>query len=120
MEYLSIISVPAIVAAVYAIIEVIKKATNNNEKVSHFYPLIGLVLGVISGVICYYFIPDIIAAPNVVLAIVLGGASGLAATGTNQVIKQLKKQNNMTYSLSEFILVGFFHFLLAKASRLPI
>ncbi len=34
---------------------------------------------------------DIIAAPNVVLAIVLGGASGLAATGTNQVIKQLKK-----------------------------
>jgi len=48
-------------------------------------------LGVISGVICYYFIPDIIAVPNVVLAIVLGGASGLAATGTNQVIKQLKK-----------------------------
>jgi hypothetical protein len=93
MEYLSIISVPAIVAAVYAIIEVIKKATNNNEKVSHFYPLIGLVLGVISGVICYYFIPDIIAAPNVVLAIILGGASGLAATGTNQILKQLTDKN---------------------------
>lgn len=89
MEYLNLISVPAIVGAVYAIIEVIKKATNNNEKVSHFYPLIGLFLGLVAGLVCFYFIPDIIAAPNVVVALVIGASSGLAATGTNQAIKQL-------------------------------
>ena len=89
MDYLSLISVPAIVAAVYAIIEILKKATKNSEKVSHFYPLIASTVGAISGVICFYFIPDIIAASNVVVAILIGAASGLAATGTNQTFKQI-------------------------------
>ena len=92
MEFLTVISVPAIVAAVYAIIEVIKKATNNNEKLSHFYPLIGLVLGAVAGVVCFYFIPDTIAAPNIVVAIIIGASSGLAATGTNQIVKQLTEK----------------------------
>lgn len=91
MEYLNLISIPAIVTAVYLIIEVIKKATNNNEKVSHFYPLIGLALGVVSGVVCFFFIPDVIPAPNIVVAVIIGAASGLSATGTNQIIKQLNK-----------------------------
>lgn len=94
MEYLNLISIPAIVAAVYLLIEVIKKATKNNEKVSHFYPLIGLGLGIIAGIICFYFIPDIIPASNVMIAMVIGGASGLSATGTNQIFKQINKSKD--------------------------
>lgn len=92
MEYLSLISVPAIATAVYLLIEVLKKAVNNNEKVLRFVPLIALGLGAIGGVICYYFIPSTIPANNVVVAIIIGAASGLSATGTNQIIKQLTKE----------------------------
>ena len=91
MEYLNLISVPAIAIAVYFIIEAIKKAVNNNETFNRFIPLVSLSLGVISGVLCFYFIPTIIPAENIFIAIVIGGASGLSATGTNQVFKQLNK-----------------------------
>lgn len=91
MEYLNLISVPAIATAVYLLIEVLKKAFNNSEKFLRLIPLISLVIGVIAGVICFYFIPSIIPATNVVVAIIIGGASGLTATGTNQIVKQLTK-----------------------------
>ena len=91
MEYLNLISVPAIATAVYFLIEVLKKAFNNNEKFLRFIPLISLTIGVIAGIICYFFIPSIIPAPNIVVAIIIGGASGLTATGTNQIVKQLSK-----------------------------
>lgn len=89
MDYLNLISVPAIATAVYLLIEVLKKATSDNEKVKRFIPLIALGLGAIAGLICFYFIPAIIPATNVVVAIIVGAASGLTATGTNQIIKQL-------------------------------
>lgn len=91
MDYLNLISVPAIATAVYLIVEVLKKAFNNNEKFLRLIPLISLVIGIIAGVICFYFIPSIIPANNVVVAIIIGGASGLTATGTNQMVKQLSK-----------------------------
>ncbi len=89
MDYLNLISVPAIATAVYLLIEVLKKATSDSEKVKRFIPLIALGLGAIAGLICFYFIPAIIPATNVVVAIIVGAASGLTATGTNQIIKQL-------------------------------
>ena len=91
MDYLNLISVPAIATAVYLLIEVLKKAFNNNEKFLRFIPLISLTIGVISGIICFYFIPAIIPAPNIIVAIIIGGASGLTATGTNQIFKQFNK-----------------------------
>ena len=92
MDYLSLISVPAIATAVYLLIEVLKKAFNNNEKFLRLIPLIALALGIVSGVICFYFVPSIIPATNVVVAIIIGGASGLTATGTNQIVKQLTNE----------------------------
>ena len=89
MDYLNLISVPVIATAAYLLIEVIKKAVNQNEKFNRFIPLTALLLGIFSGIICYYFIPSIIPTENVIVAIIIGGASGLSATGTNQVIKQL-------------------------------
>ncbi|MGI6522817.1 MAG: hypothetical protein ACOX2Y_02930 [Christensenellales bacterium] len=43
------------------------------------------------GVIAFYAAPEIIPANNVLLALLIGGSSGLAATGTHQVFKQLHK-----------------------------
>lgn len=91
MDYLNLISVPAIASAVYLIIEVLKKAFNNSEKFLRLIPLVSLFIGAIAGVVCFFFIPSIIPATNVVVAIIIGAASGLTATGTNQIVKQLTK-----------------------------
>ncbi len=91
MELVNIVAVPAITAVIYTLIEVLKKALNNNEKFLRIIPLLALFLGAVSGIICYYFIPSIIQATNVVVAIIIGAASGLTATGTNQIFKQFNK-----------------------------
>ena len=90
---MNLISVPAIAAIVYWVINIIKHAVGENEKFKKFIPLIAAALGVICGIICYYAVPSIIPAPNIVEAIVIGGASGLTATGANQIIKQLGKKD---------------------------
>ena len=92
-QYLNLISVPAIAAIVYWVINIIKHAVGENEKFKKFIPLIAAALGVICGIICYYAVPSIIPAPNIVVAIVIGGASGLTATSANQIIKQLGKKD---------------------------
>ena len=93
-QYLNLISVPAIAAIVYWVINIIKHAVGENEKFKKFIPLIAAALGVVCGIICYYTVPSIIPAENIVVAIVIGGASGLTATGTNQIIKQLGKKDD--------------------------
>jgi len=94
--YLNVISVPAIAFVVYWVIAIIKYAVGENEKFKRFIPLIAAVLGVAGGIICFYALPDIIPADNVVVAIVIGGASGLTATATNQMIKQIAKKDEKT------------------------
>lgn len=101
MEYLELISVPAIVTVVYALIEIIKKCVGENEKFKRIIPLIATAIGVVCGVVCYFALPSIIPASNVVVAIVIGGASGLTATGTNQIIKQLGKKDGDDESKSD-------------------
>ena len=91
MDYLNLISVPAIATAVYLLIEVLKKAFYNNEKFLRLIPLISLGIGAIAWGGFFYFIPSIIPATNIVVAIIIGAASGLTATGTNQIFKQLNK-----------------------------
>ena len=93
-QYLNLISVPAIAAVVYWVINIIKHAVGENEKFKKFIPLIAAALGVVCGIICYYAVPSIIPAENIVVAIVIGGASGLTAMGTNQIIKQLGKKDD--------------------------
>lgn len=93
-QYLNLISVPAIAVVVYWVINIIKHAVGENEKFKKFIPLIAAALGVVCGIICYYAVPSIIPAENIVVAIVIGGASGLTATGTNQIIKQLGKKDD--------------------------
>lgn len=91
MENLTAITVPVIVSVVYALIGVITKATNESEKFKRFIPLLALIFGSILGGVLFVFEPSLIGANNAVVAILIGAASGLAATGTDQIFKQLGK-----------------------------
>lgn len=84
-------SVPAIAAIVYWLVNLIKYTTNNDERVKKFIPLISSVLGVIFGLICFFLVPNIMPTGNILVAIVIGAASGLSATGFHQIIKQIDK-----------------------------
>lgn len=92
-ELMRAVSVPAIVAIVYWIVNLIKYTTKNNEKVLTFIPLISAGLGILCGLIAFFIVPNIMPAENVVVAMVYGGASGLTATGFNQIIKQIGKSS---------------------------
>lgn len=92
-QYLELISVPAIAVVVYWVINLIKYTVGDNETFKRFIPLIATALGIVCGVVCFFLIPTIVPADNVLVAIVIGGASGLTATGTNQIIKQLTKND---------------------------
>ncbi len=91
MDYLNLISIPSIATIVYWIINIIKYTLNNNENFKRFIPLSATLLGAIFGTVAYYVFPEIIPAPNLIVAILIGASSGLTATGFNQTIKQLSK-----------------------------
>lgn len=89
---LEIVCVPVIVSLVFVLMEIYKKfIAKDNEILIRIIPIIAGVLGIIFGIICFYLIPSIISATNIGTAILIGAASGLSATGCNQIFKQLKK-----------------------------
>lgn len=89
---MEIICVPAIVSITYALIEAYKKwIAKGREKYLAFIPLVSLILGGVLGVAIFYIEPSLIIAKDVWWALVVGLCSGLSATGTNQVFKQLSK-----------------------------
>lgn len=90
-NYLELISVPAIATIVYWTIEIIKYALHESEKFKRLIPLIAAILGSCLGIGCFYLMPDIVPATNVFVAFFIGAASGLTATGANQIFKQLTK-----------------------------
>jgi len=98
MEYLELIAMPVIVAAVVGVLSLIKSALKDDSVVLKFFPLIGSGIGIILSIICYFVWPEIIIANSIAAAIKIGLASGLAATGTHQIFKQLlsKKQTDDT------------------------
>jgi len=86
-----IATIPALAAIVYTLIDITKTAMGGDEKFRRFIPLIACVLGAVCGVVAFYCVPGVMETENLLVAIVLGAASGLSATGTNQVAKQLTK-----------------------------
>jgi hypothetical protein len=85
---LEIATVPVIIAFCYLVGVCIKLF--KNEKLDDFIPGICIVLGAILGIVSFYTIPNLIPATDWLTATVIGGASGLAATGVNQLIKKAK------------------------------
>lgn len=90
-ELLTSMSVPVIVAIVYWVVNLIKYTVGENETFNRFIPLLSAVLGAVFSVVAYIFVPAVIPATSPLAAVVIGGASGLSATGFNQIIKQIKK-----------------------------
>lgn len=86
MEF-GVVTVAAITALVY-IIGLGVKATSLDDK---WIPVICGACGIILGIVALYTgVPDFPAADPLTAAAV-GGASGLAATGLHQAVKQLKE-----------------------------
>ena len=92
MEFLNeFAAVPAIGVIVYLIAEIFKVAANSRESWLKLIPVLCGVLGGVLGMLGWLFIPGYIPAENIFTAAAIGIISGLAATGANQIGKQLKK-----------------------------
>ncbi|MBR5144097.1 MAG: hypothetical protein IKW53_03505 [Clostridia bacterium] len=94
--FYEIATIPAIAAIVYTIIDIIKTAVGGAEKFKRFIPLASCALGAICGIVAFFCIPGVMETQNVLVAIILGAASGLSATGTNQAVKQLTSKSDNT------------------------
>ncbi len=80
-------TIPVIVVICYIAITAIK----STKIASKWYPIISCAIGMLTAVAMYYILPDFIGATSLVVAVISGAVSGLAATGSNQVLKQLMK-----------------------------
>lgn len=83
-----IVTVPVIVGFCYLVGFIIKLF--KNDKIDNLIPGICAITGLALGLVAFYTIPNLIPADNWLTASVIGGFSGLAATGVNQIVKKLK------------------------------
>lgn len=81
-----ITTIPAIIVIAYLVGMGCKAIDSIPDK---FIPVIVGVVGAILGVVGLYTMADF-PADNILNALAVGIASGLASTGVNQIVKQLK------------------------------
>lgn len=81
----------ASVAAITAICYVIGMALKAWGRVDKYIPCIMGALGMVLGAVGLYVMPDFPAA-DIITAIAVGAVSGWAATGINQIFKQLTSE----------------------------
>ena len=87
------IGIPIIVIISYMIGEVYKLISKNKDTYK-IIPIITTVCGGAIGVIIYYTNPSVLLNPSDVwTALLLGFISGSSSTGTNQIIKQVFKND---------------------------
>lgn len=89
MEIVGIASVAAITVIAYLIGEGIKVTGLDNK----WIPVICGICGGALGVVGMKIMPDF-PATDYITAVAVGIVSGLAATGANQIVKQMGKTNN--------------------------
>ena len=83
---MELIIIPTLTVICYLATEIFKLFVKKK-----YLPVISGTAGAILGVIAFYITPNLIENSNILTAISIGIVSGLAATGTNQIFKQLKK-----------------------------
>ena len=88
-----IVGVGAIAAICYAIGLTAKKCSKYVIGLDDFIPVICALSGAILGIVGYQVMPDY-PAHDPITAVAVGIVSGLAATGVNEAIKQLKGAKN--------------------------
>ena len=84
---MEIIGIPAIVVISYMITETFKLFINKK-----YLPIVAGISGGCLGVLSFLLQIDIMPANDIITALAIGIISGLAATGSNQIIKQIKKK----------------------------
>lgn len=83
-------SVPIIVVCCYIFGEIYKVVFKSKTEAYKFIPVLLAVIGGILGVVIFFTNPEMIFdAENVWIALGIGIVSGVSATGTNQIVKQL-------------------------------
>ena len=93
------VAIPAIVVIIYLIAYFLKQIPG--EIINRVLPAICGTLGLILGVVCFYTLPDFIAAENWLCAAAIGVVSGFSATGVNQAVKQINKFTTPTDTFTE-------------------
>ena len=86
-----ICSIPVIAALCYGFVEVVKRTFKYDDKLKNAYPLIAAILGTLLGVIAYIADPSIIVTDSVLTSALAGMASGLSATGGNEIFQRMKQ-----------------------------
>jgi hypothetical protein len=84
---MELIVIPTIMVISYLVTEIFKLFIKKK-----FLPVIAGITGAVLGVIAYFFTPSLIKHTNLLTSIAIGIISGLAVTGSNQLIKQIKKK----------------------------
>lgn len=87
MEFMGITGVAGIVVICYLVGLVVKATPWNNNKI---IPIVCGMAGAVLGVAGMYVMPEFPAA-DPITAVAVGIVSGLAATGADQAVKQLKQ-----------------------------
>lgn len=87
---MNFISIPIITLFVYLIIEFLKSIIKT-EFFKAFIPILSSLLGAGIAVLMFYVVPNLIPSNDIFGTIILGIFNGLSATGSNQIIKQIKK-----------------------------
>jgi formate-dependent nitrite reductase membrane component NrfD len=65
------------------------------KDISRIIPILSVIFGIALGIAGYY-IPNVEMGNNIIEAIFIGISAGSAATGVNQISKQLNKNQNNT------------------------
>lgn len=84
------LTLPCIVVIAYFIGFTVKTIVPNN-KANKYIPIVCGFVGAALSIAIYITIPQLIPADNWATAVAIGILSGLAATGANQIKKQLTK-----------------------------
>ena len=78
-------SVPVIVVVCYLAVELIKQTPLPKK----LYPLCSLFCGAAVGAVSFLLAPALFGFESLAASVISGAASGLAATGADQVVKKL-------------------------------
>ena len=87
----SIISISTFVTVLNEVVKYMAD-TMFKKDIKRYIPMFSIVFGIVLGIIGFY-IPNVEMGNNIVEAIFIGIAAGSAATGVNQIGKQLYKKD---------------------------
>lgn len=88
MEIMGITSVAAITVICYLIGTALKAWDAFDDRK---IPVIMGCTGAVLGAVAYFAAPDLLPSENIIIAVAVGIVSGFAATGINQIFKQMQK-----------------------------